>query len=151
MDLTKTPPALATEAAEAIRALNHLTIGLDHKGYEHPAEAGATAYALRTLAERLPQTLDQLSTALVRFANEDAIRMDDGTDPIQAVAECTGRLAVARPILGQLIAELATVSARTSHMGGHWPADDEDDVDADAPRDPVELEERLAAEADQYE
>ena len=71
MDLTKTPPALATEAAEAIRALNHLTIGLDHKGYENPAEAGATAYALRTLAERLPQTLDQLSTALVRFANED--------------------------------------------------------------------------------
>lgn len=129
MDLTKTPAALATDAAEAIRGLNHLTIGLDHKGYENVADAGAAAYALRTLVERLPQSLDQLGTALQGFAADEAIRMDDGTDPAQAVAECTAALAVARPILGQLLAQLATVSARTSHMGGHWPAD-EDDVDA---------------------
>ncbi|WP_030390470.1 hypothetical protein [Streptomyces sp. NRRL S-241] len=122
----KTPGELATEAAEAIRALNHRT--LDKASYENPAEVGAAAYALRMLVERLPQTLDQLRTGLLWFGAENTIRMDDGTDPRDAVAECSASLLVARQHLQGLLDELALVSARTSHMGGHWP-DHEDDQD----------------------
>ena len=126
MDLTKTPGQLATEAAEAIRALNHRTI--DAESYDTPPSVGGAAYGLRTLTERLPQSLDQMEAALLRFEAEDGIRMDDGTDPTYAVAECAAALAVARQHLGQLLGELSIVSARTSHMGGHWP--DEDDHDS---------------------
>jgi hypothetical protein len=126
MDLTKTPGQLAGDAAEAIRALNHRT--LDRKGYSAPPAVGEAAYAIRTLIERLPQSLDQMATALTWFGAEDAIRMDDGTDPHQAVAECAAAIAVGRQHLAQLLDELAVVSSRTSHMGGQWDsAEDEDD------------------------
>ncbi|MCX4547254.1 hypothetical protein [Streptomyces sp. NBC_01565] len=128
MDLTKTPGQLATEAADAIRALNHRT--LDKGSYDNPAEAGAAAYALRTLVERLPQSLTQLGTALTAFDDDTAIRTDDGSDATYSVAECLAAIEAAHEHLGQLLGELAIVSARTSHMGGHWSAD-EDDVDAE--------------------
>ena len=127
MDLTKTPGQLATEAAEAIRALNHRTI--DAKAYDAPPSVGEAAYGLRTLTERLPQSLQQMESELLRFDAEDSIRMDDGTDPAYAVAECAAALAAARQHLDHLLGELAIVSARTSHMGGHWPAD-EDELEA---------------------
>ncbi|WP_331717668.1 hypothetical protein OG264_39575 (plasmid) [Streptomyces xanthophaeus] len=121
----KTPGELATEAAEAIRALNHRT--LDKASYENPAEAGAAAYALRMLVERLPQTLDQLRTGLLWFGAENTIRMDDETDLRDAVAECSASLLVARQHLRGLLDELALVSARSSHMGGQWPEHEDDD------------------------
>ncbi|MGW7469542.1 hypothetical protein ACWGJT_33965 [Streptomyces xantholiticus] len=124
MDLTKTPGQLATEAAEAIRALNHRTLGLDSEGYDAPPSVGEAAYAIRTLIERLPQALDQMDNALQNFAAQRAIRMDDGTDPTYATAECAAAIAAAKPLLDQLLSEVSIVSARTSHMGGHWPDED---------------------------
>ncbi|WP_329156461.1 hypothetical protein OIU91_43215 (plasmid) [Streptomyces sp. NBC_01456] len=122
MDLSKTPGQLANEAADAIRALNHKTL---NDSYEHPPAVGETAYALRTLIERMPQALEQMERALLDFGSTNAIRMDDGTEPTAAAAECVAAIAVAQPLLKQLQAELAIVSARTSHMGGHWPEDDD--------------------------
>lgn len=124
MDLTKTPGQLATEAAEAIRALNHRTLGLKPEGYDAPPSVGEAAYAIRTLIERLPQALQQMDTALLRFDEEAAIRMADGTDPTIAVAECGAAIMQAKPLLAQLLSELSTLSSRTSHMGGHWPDED---------------------------
>jgi uncharacterized membrane protein YdfJ with MMPL/SSD domain len=125
MDLSKTPGQLATEAADAIRALNHKTL---NDSYETPPAVGEVAYALRTLVERLPQALNQMTAGLVGLDDESAIRMDDGTDHVYAVAECVAANQAAQSLLEQLQAELAIVSARTSHMGSHWP-DDEGDED----------------------
>ncbi|MCQ1582603.1 hypothetical protein [Streptomyces parvus] len=134
MDLSKTPGQLATEAAEAIRALNHRTI--DAESYETPPSVGEAAYGLRTLIERLPQSLEQMESELLRFGSTDFVRMDDGSDPTYAVAECVSALAAARPLLAQLLAEIRIVSARTSHMGANWPADELNSADtADTPTD----------------
>ncbi|MEU3137586.1 hypothetical protein ABZ691_33075 [Streptomyces sp. NPDC006854] len=134
MDLSKTPDQLASDAAESIRALNHRTI--DPESYDTPPTLGNTAYNLRTLVERLPQALDQMESELLRFGSTDFVRMDDGTDPTYAVAECVSALAAARPLLDQLLAEMRIVSARTSHMGANWPADELTSADtADTPTD----------------
>ncbi|MEU7154715.1 hypothetical protein AB0B15_42955 [Streptomyces sp. NPDC045456] len=126
MNLTdKAPAQLANDAAELIRALNHKTF--DKGAYETPPAAGEAAYGLKTLVERLPQALGQLETGLLELGSVGAIRMTDGTDPTRAVAECVSALAAARPLLSQLLDELAIVSARTSNMGAHWPDEEEDD------------------------
>ncbi|MFD5428504.1 hypothetical protein [Streptomyces sp. NPDC127084] len=124
MDLSKTPAELATEAAEALRALNHRT--LDSKAYTAPPAVGDTAHGIRTLIERLPQTLDQMNAALLRLDVEKAIRMDDGTDPEVAVAVCEAALRRAQLLTDDLLKELSIVSARTSHMGGQWDAADDE-------------------------
>ncbi|MEU5547645.1 hypothetical protein AB0G85_35695 [Streptomyces sioyaensis] len=72
MDLSKTPGRLATEAADAIRALNYKTL---NDSYEDPPAAGEAAYALKPLVERMPQALQQLDAALLRFDANDAIRI----------------------------------------------------------------------------
>lgn len=124
MDLTKTPTQLASEAAEAVRALNHRT--LDPKSFDQPGDASDVADAVRTLTERLPQLLTQLGAGLARFDETQAIRMDDGSDPVTAVAECKAALDTARAQLIAVTSTLGIVTARASHMGGHWDAADED-------------------------
>ena len=79
------PTKQARDAAEAIRKLNHATIAP-----KQPIPApviSSTVQALEALLTRLPQALDQLSGQLHRDQADDAIRMDDGSDPAAAVAE----------------------------------------------------------------
>ncbi|MFI1532791.1 hypothetical protein [Streptomyces griseus] len=134
MDLSKTPDQLARDAAESIRALNHRTI--NPESYDTPPTLGNTAYSLHALFERLPQSLEQMEDELLRFGSTGFVRMDDGSDPTYAVAECVAALAAARPLLDQLLAEIRIVSARTSHMGANWPADELTSADtADTPTD----------------
>lgn len=53
------PAALAAEAAEAVRALNHATLP-GTSGLIYPADAYDVSGALSLLASRLPQALAQL-------------------------------------------------------------------------------------------
>ncbi|MFB7747660.1 hypothetical protein [Streptomyces sp. NPDC056132] len=126
MDLDKPPAALAADAAEAVRALNHRT--LDPASFENPADAGDVALHLKSLIDRLPQALNQLGAGLYRFDADQRIRMDDGTDPCDTVADCLAALNVARANLTAVASALGVVSARTSHMGGFFNDDDEDDA-----------------------
>ena len=47
-------------AAEAIRYANHLTLGTGTTALEYPSDVDAVLVDLETLAQRLPQLLDQL-------------------------------------------------------------------------------------------
>lgn len=129
MDLTRTPEQLARDAAEAIRALNHRTIDsfTDSDVYAVPPTVGETALQLKTLLERLPQSLDQMSSGLSYLAAAGKIRMDDGTDPVTATAECVTAVNVANQHLNEALVELRLIASRTSHMGANWPDEDEDD------------------------
>ena len=78
---------VAQDAAEAIRTLNHLTMG---SGLRSPADVYTVLGALSTLAERLPHTFQQLSSFLERQLQDGVITIDSGTpfagDPIGAIA-----------------------------------------------------------------
>lgn len=55
----KTPTELASHAADAVRALNHATLGTDQYGWEEPADVYTVLGALSAMAGDLPQALDQ--------------------------------------------------------------------------------------------
>ncbi|WP_331756649.1 hypothetical protein [Streptomyces decoyicus] len=84
MDSTCDPAAVAYQLAETVRALNTLT--------EKPATF-ATVVDVRDVAEGLHLAVDQLPTALRQLSaglrlleEQGAIRMDDGTDPLDGVS-----------------------------------------------------------------
>jgi hypothetical protein len=92
MDGTSEPDAaaIANGAAEAIRALNHLTLPADRwPGLTYPSDAYRTLGALSMLADRLPQALEQIAGYLVREQYWDHIAIEGGEyadDPIAAVS-----------------------------------------------------------------
>jgi hypothetical protein len=70
------PAEAANTAAESVRALNHAT--LSGTGYEWPSDVGAVMNALTTLAQRLPQALDQAGRWLEREHNAGRVGHDHG-------------------------------------------------------------------------
>lgn len=84
---------VAQDAAEAIRTLNHLTMG---SGLRSPADVYTVLGALSTLAERLPQTFRQLTVVLERQLQDGVITIDGGTpftgDPVGAIATLASAL-----------------------------------------------------------
>jgi hypothetical protein len=69
-------PRVAEESAEAIRTLNHLTLGGDDLRY--PADVYSVLGSLATLAARLPQALQQLTGFLERQLQDGRIQMQQG-------------------------------------------------------------------------
>jgi hypothetical protein len=86
----KPPAELADQAAEAIRALNHKLIS---GGLAYPADAYDTIGALRTLADRLPQSLGLIARWLGYEHDRCAITHDSGDagEYILATADALGR------------------------------------------------------------
>jgi hypothetical protein len=87
----KSPAELADQAAEAIRALNHKLIS---GGLTYPADAYDTIGTLRTLADRLPQSLGLIARWLGQEHDRGAIGHDSGGDAgeyILATADALGR------------------------------------------------------------
>jgi len=76
--------ALARTAAEAIRSLNHATLGGD--GLAQPADAYAVLGELSLAASRLPQLLGQAGTWLAAALAGGRLGCDDGTSPAAAVS-----------------------------------------------------------------
>lgn len=65
----------ATQAAEAVRALIHLTQGRD--GYREPADVAEVLADLVLLLDRLPQALDQAREYLARELAAGRLRHDE--------------------------------------------------------------------------
>ncbi|WP_371527162.1 hypothetical protein OG302_14420 [Streptomyces sp. NBC_01283] len=73
-----TPAHLADQAAEAIRNLNHAT--QSSKGeLTYPSDAHEIVGPLNRLADRLPQSFDQISEFLDALAETSAVTADHGT------------------------------------------------------------------------
>jgi hypothetical protein len=106
--------ALARSAAEAIRSLNHATLGGD--GLGQPADAYAVLGELSIAASRLPQLLGQVGTWLAAALAGGRLGCDDGTDPAAAVSgawlfisDARGSAAALARDLGQAQQQLAAV------------------------------------------
>jgi hypothetical protein len=111
--------ALARTAAEAIRSLNHATLGGD--GLEQPADAYAILGELSLAASRLPQLLGQVGRWLAAALAAGRLGCDNGTDPACAVSgaaifisDARGSAAALAGNLSQAQQQLAPVNGRPS-------------------------------------
>jgi hypothetical protein len=101
----KTACEHAEAAAEAIRAINHVTF--HNAALPYPSDAYRLIGALITLVERLPQALQQTAQRITRWQHAGELGIDNGTDyaanPDQAAAEAVVGLHAAAAIrAGQL-------------------------------------------------
>jgi hypothetical protein len=78
------PAALARTAAEAIRSLNHLTLGAD--GLQQPADVYEVLGDLSLAASRIPQLISQIGRWLATALAAGVLGCDDRTDPACAVS-----------------------------------------------------------------
>jgi hypothetical protein len=78
------PATLARAAAEAVRALNHATLGPD--GLAQPADACEVLGELSLTASRIPQLLGQVGRWLAATLAAGRLGCDDSTDPAAAVS-----------------------------------------------------------------
>ena len=103
----------ADDAYEAIRAINHLTIGA-----ELPAPMVYDILGnLKGVGHLLPQALTQLASGLGRSLDEYPVTEDDGADPVQSVATATDHLTRAAQLAAQLGVELDLAQAAISRQG----------------------------------
>jgi hypothetical protein len=114
-----TPAALAEQAAEAIRALNHATIR--GGGYTYPSDVDRVIGSLTTLAQRLPQALRQAGQWLADQDCAGRIGDDRGGDPGLVVMEASSELANASHAaesLARVLARSSRLTARMTSTGG---------------------------------
>ncbi|MFI6730913.1 hypothetical protein [Streptomyces atratus] len=74
----KTPAQLADAAGDAIRALNHATLGRQ-ADWEYPGDAYSVVGNLAHMAGMLPQALDQIAQLLKRLEGEGHLKSDRDT------------------------------------------------------------------------
>jgi len=94
----------AQAAAEAIRAINHVT--LHNTALPYPSDAHRLLGALITLAERLPQALQQTAQRITRWQHAGELGIDPGTDhagdPDRAAVDAVAGLHAGAIAAGQL-------------------------------------------------
>lgn len=115
---------LAEAAAEAVRALNHATLPNGGGGPRYPSGIYGTLAELATLANRLPQALQQLSTVLQRQHAAGHVAIDAGTryagEPAAAVDAAAVFMQVAEQLavrLGAALGEASEALAFASYSG----------------------------------
>jgi hypothetical protein len=110
------PAALARAAAEAIRALNHATLGGD--GLEQPADAYEVLGELSLTASRLPQLLGQVGRWLAAALAAGQLGCDDGTDPAGAVSGAWLFISDARGSAAALARDLSHAQQQLAPVNG---------------------------------
>lgn len=118
MDLTREPSTIARAAAEEIRALNHRTINAG--AFQEPSEIYGTIGGLAQTAQGMPQAIQQIWGHLRAMRDDDAIRMDNDTEPSLEAERVRIELDEARKHLAQAAKRLSRASSTLSHMGGQW-------------------------------
>jgi hypothetical protein len=124
----------AEAAAEAIRAINHVT--LHDAALPYPSDAYRLIGELSTLAERLPQALQQTAQRISRWQQAAELGIDPGTvyagDPDRAAVEAVVGLHAAAIAAGQLRDALS--QARRAITYAHYidPAGDDSTGDEEA-------------------
>jgi hypothetical protein len=115
--------ALARSAAEAIRSLNHATLG--GNGLGQPADAYEVLGELSLAASRLPQLLGQVGTWLATALAAGRLGCDDGTSPAAAVSgtwlfisDARASAAALAEALGQAQQQLSAINGRPARPSG---------------------------------
>ena len=117
MSTSPTPASAANAAAEAVRTLNHLTLGSLSPGrpdWEQLSDVYVVVADLRVLAERLPQAFDQLARVFEQPGRRfDA---DDGRDPVDVATTAGEALLSARGLANDVARSLARAHEAISHL-----------------------------------
>ena len=110
-------PTAASTAAEAIRALNHLTANhAGDQGIRDPGDLYATLGGLTALVQRLDQTTTQLGGWAANAARQGRIATPAAPDPRGALADAVGAMGDA---LQQAADSLRTAAG---HLNTAWAA-----------------------------
>ncbi|MFE1777176.1 hypothetical protein [Streptomyces sp. NPDC059008] len=88
----QTPAGHASAAAEAVRHLNHATLGPGRDGWQYPSDAYSVVGDLVALAQRLPQALDQIAQFVTQLEAQGHLRSDRDRDVADEVAAVTAGL-----------------------------------------------------------
>lgn len=118
MNLNRQPAAIARVAAEEIRALNHRTLGTH--AFEEPSEIYSTVGELKQAVWGMPQAIQQIWVELRTLRDENAIRMDNGSNVKEEVEKAREHMNEARQLLAQAGQALERATSTLSHMGGQW-------------------------------
>ncbi|NKI41566.1 hypothetical protein [Streptomyces physcomitrii] len=110
-----TPAAVADQAAESVRSLNHATQHVKGE-LAYPSDAYDVVASLKTLTQRLPQTFDQLSAFVERLGKVGAVTADYG-DPEEHIGEARSALASAALIAQTLTEHLDRTHNALSPLG----------------------------------
>src|ERR1700758_5032397 len=108
--------ALARSAAEAIRSLNHATLGAD--GLEQPSDAYEVLGELSLKASRLPQLLGQVGRWLAAALAAGRLGCDDGTDPAGPVSGAWLFISDARSTAAALARDLGCAQQQLAAVHG---------------------------------
>ncbi|MFE8944047.1 hypothetical protein [Streptomyces sp. NPDC007856] len=89
--------ALADQAAEAIRGINHTT-RTPGEGWQYPGDAYTLIGTLAHLSRMLPQAITQAIQPVTDAHQADRLTVDDGADPDQAASRAVQatRIAISR-------------------------------------------------------
>lgn len=120
------PQALADQAAEAIRNLNHATQSFKEE-LTYPSDAYEVVASLKALTQRLPQSFDQISRFLGALAKTGSVTADHGA-PDDHLAEARSGLASAALIAQTLTDHLDYAHSALGPLGYRGPTDDTDDL-----------------------
>jgi hypothetical protein len=108
--------ALARTAAEAVRSLNHATLG--GGGLAQPADAYAVLGDLSLAAAGLPQLLAQVGRSLAAALSSGRLGCDDGTDPVAAVSGAWMFMSDARSAAAALARDLSQAQQQLAAVHG---------------------------------
>jgi len=120
-----TPAALADQAAEAIRALNHATINYRGNGYVYPANVNDVLANLATLGQRLPQALDQAQAWLERQDKAGLLGHDTLGTATSTIDQIAAHLEEAGAHAERLATSLDAAAQGASHLTDLTPDDDD--------------------------
>ncbi|MCZ7537898.1 MAG: hypothetical protein M5T61_19520 [Acidimicrobiia bacterium] len=121
LSAVRDPGAAAGMAAEALRAVNRLTIAAPSPGTPGWKEVGDLYRVLGELClvvDRLPQAVDQLRRHLERSAAAGRFRADAGTrdNPERLVASAAASLGAAQADARQVGSQLAAAHSAVAHL-----------------------------------
>ncbi|MFB6843783.1 hypothetical protein ACFCXS_02740 [Streptomyces sp. NPDC056373] len=130
MNHPQSPVALADQAAEAVRAINHTTRtpGAD---WQYPSDAYSLIGTLAHLSRMLPQAITQALQPVTDAHQADRLTVDGGKDPDQAASSAVQMARVAIGRAQRLTGALDQVHSALSPLG-YDTSDDEDEF-ADCP------------------
>lgn len=115
------PAGAAHVAAEAIRALNHLTLAAPSAGtpgWDGVDDIYRVIGELRIIADRLPQACDQLVAGLQRLGEQRDWYADEGTDehPDEVVRRAVEHLQIARCDADELGLNIVHAHCAVAHL-----------------------------------
>ncbi|MFJ6696485.1 hypothetical protein ACIQM4_10480 [Streptomyces sp. NPDC091272] len=128
MDHTQSPVALADQAAEAIRAINHRT-RTPGTGWQYPGDAYSLIGTLAHLSRMLPQAITQALQPVTDAHQADRLTVDGSKDPAHAASSAVQAARVAIGRAQHLAEALDQVHSALSPLGYDTSADEDEFAD----------------------